>query len=457
MGGMVAQHLYAKAPERVGGLVLCGTTSSAGTSYQQATVQLRELVRTQGSGALGAALGLGVFGADYRRTHAAQVEEFVADVAACDEAVLIATLNAITQFDLTDRLVRVTVPCAVVVGDGDPFVEDCRLLASSISGASLSVPEGVGHMEPIESPGEVAAAIEEVVERSERSGAGDESRHYHTFQCPPWMDAHHVFHGEIERAVLAEELGYDSVWVPEQHFFDYCLCGDALQMAAFIAAQTNRVRIGTAVVNLTFTHPLRFAERVAMLDILSGGRVDIGVGRGYQWPQYPVMGVDMETTRERFDESLDIVLSAWKPNEFEHHGQYYDIPPVRLWPVPERQPEDVLLHAASSPTSVDNAISRGIPAIFSSFIPIETEAAAFAEDLSKVEAAGGDIAKTRQRATVMRYSSWPKIARRPGRSLANRSNGTSPGSPRSPFRQTGNSLVPMSCTIGRRSPQRCPI
>jgi 3-oxoadipate enol-lactonase len=172
MGGMVAQHLYAKAPERVGGLVLCGTTSSAGTSYQQATVQLRELVRTQGSGALGAALGLGVFGADYRRTHAAQVEEFVADVAACDEAVLIATLNAITQFDLTDRLVRVTVPCAVVVGDGDPFVEDCRLLASSISGASLSVPEGVGHMEPIESPGEVAAAIEEVVRtvREKRGG-----------------------------------------------------------------------------------------------------------------------------------------------------------------------------------------------------------------------------------------------------------------------------------------------
>jgi len=226
---------------------------------------------------------------------------------------------------------------------------------------------------------------------------------YHTFQCPPWMGPHHVFHGEIERAVLAEELGYDSVWVPEQHFFDYCLCGDALQMASFIAAQTNRVRIGTAVVNLTFTHPLRFAERVAMLDILSGGRVDIAVGRGYQWPQYPVMQVDMETTRERFDESLDVVLSAWKPHEFEHHGHYYDIPPVRLWPVPERQPEDVLLHAASSPTSVDNAIARGIPAIFSSFISIESEAEAFADYLSKVEAAGGDIPKTRQRATVMRY------------------------------------------------------
>ena len=95
--------------------------------------------------------------------------------------------------------------------------------------------------------------------------------------------------------------------------------------------------------------------------------------------------------------------SAWQPKEFEHRGEYYNIPPARLWPVPERQPEDVLLHAASSPTSVDNAIRRGLPAIFSSFIPIESEAEAFAGYLSRVEAAGGDTAKTRQRATVMRY------------------------------------------------------
>ncbi len=106
---------------------------------------------------------------------------------------------------------------------------------------------------------------------------------------------------------------------------------------------------------------------------------------------------------ERFDESLDVVLSAWQPKEFEHRGEYYDIPPARLWPVPERPPEDILLHAASSPTSVDNAIARGIPAIFSSFIPIESEAEAFAAYLAKVAASGGDITKTRQRATVMRY------------------------------------------------------
>ena len=124
-------------------------------------MQLKSSIKTQGSAALAAAMAPGLFGADYLRTHVAQVEEFVADVAACDEAVLIATLNAITHFDLTERLVHISVPCAVVVGDGDPFLEDCRLLAGSIGGASLSVVEGVGHMEPMESPGEVAAAIEE--------------------------------------------------------------------------------------------------------------------------------------------------------------------------------------------------------------------------------------------------------------------------------------------------------
>jgi 3-oxoadipate enol-lactonase len=163
MGGMVLQHLYAKSPERVRGIVLCGTTSAASGPYQQTTLQLKELINTQGSATLGAAMGPGLFGDAYRQTHPIQVDEFIAEVATCDEAVLSAALDAIAPFDLTDQLGRITVPCAVVVGDVDPFLEDCRLLAKAINGASLSVLHGVGHMEPMESPGEVAAAVEEVV------------------------------------------------------------------------------------------------------------------------------------------------------------------------------------------------------------------------------------------------------------------------------------------------------
>ena len=101
---------------------------------------------------------------------------------------------------------------------------------------------------------------------------------YHVLQCPPGARA------ELACAELAEALRFDDAWVPEQHFSPYCLAGDALLLAGHLAARTRRVRIGTAVVNLTFTHPLRFAERVALLDHVSGGRVEVGVGRGYQFP-----------------------------------------------------------------------------------------------------------------------------------------------------------------------------
>src|SRR5439155_49163 len=84
-----------------------------------------------------------------------------------------------------------------------------------------------------------------------------------------------------------------------------CLAGDALLLAGHLAARTRRVCIGTAVVNLTFTHPLRFAERVALLDHVSGGRVEVGVGRVYQFPQYGVFGVPIDETRAIVGEALE--------------------------------------------------------------------------------------------------------------------------------------------------------
>ena len=85
---------------------------------------------------------------------------------------------------------------------------------------------------------------------------------YHVFQCPPGQEPARVVAEELARAELAEALGFDDIWVPEQHFSPYCLAGDALLLAGHLAARTRRVCIGTAVVNLTFTHPLRFAEQV---------------------------------------------------------------------------------------------------------------------------------------------------------------------------------------------------
>src|SRR5262249_60660416 len=125
----------------------------------------------------------------------------------------------------------------------------------------------------------------------------------------------------------------------------YCRAGRAPRRAAPLAPRPRRVRSGTAVVNLTFTHPLRFLERVALLEHVTGGRVDVGVGRGYQFPQYGVFGVPIDETRAIFDEALDVVLRAWNGTEFTYEGRYFTIPHVRVWPAPLRSPGEVLLHA----------------------------------------------------------------------------------------------------------------
>lgn len=229
--------------------------------------------------------------------------------------------------------------------------------------------------------------------------------HYCVFQCPPGTDPAQVMRQELERARLAEELGFDDVWVPEQHFSPYCLSGDALLLAGHIAACTDRVRIGTAVVNLTFTHPLRFAERVAMLDHISGGRVEVGVGRGYQFPQYGVMGVPINETRAIFEESLDIVLKAWSPEEFTYKGEHFDIPSVRIWPTPVQPPSAVLLQAVNSPESLTSSIRRGLPALMARVLGrYEEQVEEFGQYRAALDAAGVDPEPFLDRTTVLKYA-----------------------------------------------------
>lgn len=228
---------------------------------------------------------------------------------------------------------------------------------------------------------------------------------YHVFQCPPGQTAERVIAEELERAELAERLGYDDVWVPEQHFTPYCLAGDALLLAGVLAARTRRVRVGTAVVNLTFTHPLRFAERVALLDHATGGRVEVGVGRGYQFPQYGVFGVPIDETRARFEEALDIVLSVWGGEEVVHEGNYFRLPRVRIWPAPARPPHAVLLHALNSPESMARAIARGLPALMARPLsPFAEQVEELGRYRAALAAAGVEPGPVLARTTVLKYA-----------------------------------------------------
>jgi alkanesulfonate monooxygenase SsuD/methylene tetrahydromethanopterin reductase-like flavin-dependent oxidoreductase (luciferase family) len=230
----------------------------------------------------------------------------------------------------------------------------------------------------------------------------------HAFQLTSGRTVAEVYSEELERIRCAEQLGYHSVWLPEQHFFDYCVCPDALDLAHYVVGVTSQVRVGTAVVNLSLTHPLRFAERAAMLDLLSGGRVDICVGRGYQLPQNVALGVAEEQTKPMFAEALDIVLNTWEPGPRGYAGAHYSFPPVRTYPLPQRPADEILLYGVGGTTPVEETIRRGLPlALSQPFGPVAKTAGSFQNYVTALHASPlsePEIERLLDRAFVLVYA-----------------------------------------------------
>lgn len=167
MGGMVSQHLYFAAPDLVRGLVLCGTAGAVTPAYRGATRQLADLVRTEGSSGLARAMVPGLFAPLYQQAQPAELRRFAETFEAADPLSLILTLESLEGFDLRDRLAGISVPTAIIVGEHDPFVDDCRLLGETIPGATHSLLTGVGHMTPMEAPEHVAAVVSEIANTAE--------------------------------------------------------------------------------------------------------------------------------------------------------------------------------------------------------------------------------------------------------------------------------------------------
>ena len=134
-----------------------------------------------------------------------------------------------------------------------------------------------------------------------------------------------AYQNEIDQMVLADEFypGFDGIWVGEHHFSPYGTVGSAMGLSAFAAARTKRIRIGQAVNVLPFTHPIRLAEDAAMVDILSGGRLNFGIGRGYSALEYGGLGISMDESRQRFNESIDIILEAWTKPALSYSGEQH--------------------------------------------------------------------------------------------------------------------------------------
>ncbi len=168
-----------------------------------------------------------------------------------------------------------------------------------------------------------------------------------------------VYERALQRIEIMDQTGYDAVWLAEHHFNSFSICPSVHMVGAHIAARTTRLRIGTAISLAAFYHPLRLAEEVALLDILSGGRVNWGAGRGFDKTEFRAFGVPQEESAERFHENVEIVLQAWRNERVTYHGKHYDFDEIEVLPKPLQDPHPPVWMAASSPAAIEWAASQG--------------------------------------------------------------------------------------------------
>ena len=168
------------------------------------------------------------------------------------------------------------------------------------------------------------------------------------------------YRDNLEMVQLAEELGFHSAWVAEHHFTDYGLVPNTLQYLAAAAAVTERIRLGAAVVVTPLHNPIRIAEEAAFVDVLSGGRLDLGLGRGYQPKEYAAFGMSMEESRARFDESVAFLKKAFTTKEpFDWDGQFYKGTDICILPSVLQEPHPPLWLAAVSASTFEMAGEQG--------------------------------------------------------------------------------------------------
>ena len=166
----------------------------------------------------------------------------------------------------------------------------------------------------------------------------------------------------MEQIELADRLGFDSVWTVEHHFlneFSYCSAPEVF--LACVTQRTKQIRVGHGVVVLPFNHPIHVAERIAMLDIMSNGRVEFGTGRATTMDELLGFGVRPEETRPRWAEAVEAIPRMWREDPFSMHGKYWTVePPVSVIPKPIQKPHPPMWVAATNPTTFELAAERGL-------------------------------------------------------------------------------------------------
>jgi len=185
---------------------------------------------------------------------------------------------------------------------------------------------------------------------------------HYLLSCAATQSPVQRYRDTIEQAARAEALGFESVWPVEQHFnrgVSILPCPTLLLAA--IAERTRTLRLGTAITQLPLAHPARIAEEIATLDVLSGGRVEFGVGRGGNPIHFAGLGVPMDESRDRMVEALDYIRQAWTQERFSFQGRFFQADDLALVPQPIQRPHPPIRIAANSAETAEFAGREGYP------------------------------------------------------------------------------------------------
>jgi len=177
------------------------------------------------------------------------------------------------------------------------------------------------------------------------------------------------YHDYLDFLLEAEALGYHGCFLTEHHFTGWGQVSAPLHMLSWLAARTTTLRLGTAVMVLAWHNPMLLAEQVATVDVLSGGRLDLGIGRGYRHNEFHGFAMDAGEAEARFAESLDVMTRAWTSRDrFSHHGEFWNFDDVVLEPPPLQAPHPPLWVACSQLETIEMAGRCGIGALGFQFL-----------------------------------------------------------------------------------------
>jgi alkanesulfonate monooxygenase SsuD/methylene tetrahydromethanopterin reductase-like flavin-dependent oxidoreductase (luciferase family) len=195
----------------------------------------------------------------------------------------------------------------------------------------------------------------------------------------PEIDSAAGFRDFIEYVIEAEALGFHSAFVVEHHFTGFGQVSATLELLTWIGARTRTLRLGTAVIVLPWHNPVLLAEQAATLDLLSGGRLDFGIGKGYRHNEFVGFGIPMQEAEARFEEAIDLITLAWTSDRrFSFTGKYWRFEDIVVEPPTAQRPHPPFWQGAGHPESIRRVAARGHNLLLDQFASLPETARRFA-------------------------------------------------------------------------------